>query len=61
MVFLPYCMICEHLFDKKDGEKNTDPLYCKAFPDGVGIPEEIILGDKREECANGIGYVDRYR
>jgi hypothetical protein len=45
-----YTRKCKHL----TGIINTDPFVtdsgyyaCKAFPDGKGIPQEIVLGDEK--------------
>ena len=34
----PICSNCKHRIYDKPG------AYCKAFPDGDGIPDEILLG-----------------
>ncbi|SHE69671.1 hypothetical protein SAMN05444405_102313 [Bacteroides luti] len=36
----PICSNCEHRIYDKPG------AYCKAFPDGDGIPDEILVGAK---------------
>jgi|TARA_Y100000034_G_scaffold48288_1_gene59567 hypothetical protein len=38
----PICEQCKHL-DKID--KYEKGWYCEAYPDGWGIPEEIIMGE----------------
>jgi|TARA_R100000789_G_C3016799_1_gene152592 hypothetical protein len=38
----PICLNCKHLdWDLKYGKG----WYCEAYPDGWGIPEEIIMGE----------------
>lgn len=33
------CESCKHLYREEDGAR----VFCKAFPNGYGVPEEILL------------------
>jgi len=35
---IPQCQFCRHFHDDRE-----DGNFCDAFPDGTGIPAEIIL------------------
>ena len=51
----PKCMFCKRLFE---GEKGREGWYCNAFPDGDGIPDDVIFGDYDAECNNGIRFTE---
>ena len=56
-VIIADCPCCKHCFDRLDV---SEPLKCKAFPNG--IPKEYLWGaidvTKLAECNNGYKYED---
>lgn len=40
--FSSVCSYCKHLYRERDV---PPPAFCKAFPNGVGIPDSIWYGD----------------
>lgn len=42
---VPPCMTCEHLQVLNPDE----PWLCAAYPDGDGVPEDIVLGSSHLE------------
>lgn len=51
---IPRCDYCGNLLE--DDER----YICKAFPDGNGIPLEILIlpDDYVEKCNNGYGFIE---
>lgn len=39
MMIFPQCFSCKHY---RGASMKTEPLTCKAFPDGSGIPDAIL-------------------
>jgi hypothetical protein len=45
----PICLTCEHLQVMNPDE----PWLCAAYPDGDGVPEDIVLGSPHLEVRPG--------
>ncbi|MBR1382706.1 MAG: hypothetical protein IJ555_02675 [Ruminococcus sp.] len=59
MIVLEKCVFCKHhTFTDKSGLGHFKS-FCKAFPDGEGIPYEVMMQEDDAECGNGYKFEPR--
>ena len=53
MTVISKCAMCKHHIRTDKSVPGHFKSFCKAFPDGEGIPAEVIARYRTVECGNG--------
>ena len=60
MIVLEKCVFCKHhTYTDKSDPHGHFKSFCLAFPDGEGIPDQVMMQKDDAECGNGYKFEPR--